>query len=69
MTTQKEATTKSYDVISPPIARRDEDLVCFAGVAPPGWDAKMPRQSNDSTGKCCSMIQGGGQSAYANPNF
>jgi len=25
--------------------------VVYAGVAPEGWDPKMPRQSNDSTEK------------------
>ena len=36
---------------TPPIPRREEDRVVYAGVAPPGWDPKMPRQSNDSTEK------------------
>ncbi len=36
---------------SPPVARREEDNVCFAGVATADWDVKMPRQSNDSTGE------------------
>lgn len=39
--------------LSPPIPRREEDRVVYAGVAPPdvGWDPKMPRQANDSTEK------------------
>eukprot|EP00577_Skeletonema_sp_RCC1716_P008538 CAMPEP_0113411114 /NCGR_PEP_ID=MMETSP0013_2-20120614/22071_1 /TAXON_ID=2843 ORGANISM="Skeletonema costatum, Strain 1716" /NCGR_SAMPLE_ID=MMETSP0013_2 /ASSEMBLY_ACC=CAM_ASM_000158 /LENGTH=750 /DNA_ID=CAMNT_0000297403 /DNA_START=53 /DNA_END=2302 /DNA_ORIENTATION=- /assembly_acc=CAM_ASM_000158 len=49
MSTQAEATKN--DVISPPVARRDEEKVCFAGVGPADWDAKMPRQSNDSSEK------------------
>ena len=48
MSTQKDATTED---VSPPIAKREEDRVVFAGIAPPGWDAKMPRQSNDSSGE------------------
>ena len=28
-------------VKSPPIARREEDRVVYAGVAPEGWDPKM----------------------------
>lgn len=52
MSTQKD--TEDVDVVcklSPPIAKREEDRVVFAGIAPPGWDAKMPRQSNDSSGE------------------
>lgn len=37
--------------VTPPVPRRDEDRVIYAGVAPEGWDKKMPRQSNDSTEK------------------
>lgn len=37
--------------VSPPVPRRDEDRVIYAGVAPEGWDTKMPRQSNDSIEK------------------
>lgn len=33
---------------SPPIARRDEDRVVLAGIAPPGWDESIPRQSETS---------------------
>eukprot|EP00529_Nitzschia_sp_RCC80_P010294 CAMPEP_0113510786 /NCGR_PEP_ID=MMETSP0014_2-20120614/38333_1 /TAXON_ID=2857 /ORGANISM="Nitzschia sp." /LENGTH=761 /DNA_ID=CAMNT_0000406783 /DNA_START=92 /DNA_END=2377 /DNA_ORIENTATION=+ /assembly_acc=CAM_ASM_000159 len=33
----------------PPVARREEDAVVYAGVAPPGWDSEIPRQANDST--------------------
>ena len=32
----------------PPVARRDEDAVVYAGTAPPGWDPKLPRQSEAS---------------------
>ena len=48
MSTQKDS---KDDVIAPPIAKREEDRVVFAGIAPPGWDPKMPRQSNDSSGE------------------
>ena len=38
--------------ISPPIPRRDESRVVYAGIAPSSnWDSKIPRQSNDSTEK------------------
>eukprot|EP00980_Cylindrotheca_fusiformis_P013714 scaffold3526_cov115-Cylindrotheca_fusiformis.AAC.4 len=33
---------------TPPVPRREEDRVVYAGVAPPGWDASVPRQSRDS---------------------
>lgn len=33
---------------TPPVPRREEDRVIYAGVAPSGWDASVPRQSNDS---------------------
>ena len=33
---------------TPPVPRRDESRVVYAGVGPPGWDASSPRQSNDS---------------------
>jgi Prolyl oligopeptidase, N-terminal beta-propeller domain len=36
-------------VETPPIARREEDRVVYAGSAPDGWDPKFPRQANDST--------------------
>lgn len=35
----------------PPVARREEDRVVYAGVAPEGWDPKVPRQSQESTEK------------------
>lgn len=35
--------------VQPPIARREEDRVVYAGVAPPEWDTTIPRQANDST--------------------
>jgi Prolyl oligopeptidase, N-terminal beta-propeller domain len=41
--------TSSTMVESPPIPRREEDGVVYAGSAPEGWDHKVPRQSNDST--------------------
>ena len=52
-TTQKSTMTTSTNspCPTPPIPRREEDRVVYAGVAPPGWDPKMPRQSNDSTEK------------------
>ncbi|KAL9179620.1 hypothetical protein ACHAXT_008910 [Thalassiosira profunda] len=37
--------------VTPPVPRREEDRVVYAGVAPEGWDPKMPRQSNDSKEK------------------
>ena len=52
MSTQKDATTEDVvSKLSPPIAKRKEDRVVFAGIAPTGWDPKMPRQSNDSSGE------------------
>jgi hypothetical protein len=33
---------------SAPIAHREEDRVVYLGVAPPGWDAMVPRQAEDS---------------------
>ena len=53
-TTQKSTMTTSSTNNSPPtppVPRREEDRVVYAGSAPPGWDPKMPRQSNDSTEK------------------
>ena len=32
----------------PPLARRKEDQVIYAGTPPPGWDPRIPRQSADS---------------------
>ena len=51
MSTQVDVLSTKNDVISPPVARREEDNVCFAGVGPSGWDVNMPRQSNDSSGE------------------
>lgn len=45
------AASTDSNTIVPPIPRRDENRVVYAGIAPPNWDAKMPRQSNDSTEK------------------
>jgi hypothetical protein len=36
-------------VEKPPLPRREEDRVVYAGSAPEGWDSKIPRQANDST--------------------
>jgi hypothetical protein len=38
-------------VDSPPKPRREEDKVVYAGVAPDGWDMKVPRQANESSEK------------------
>lgn len=38
----------SSDKATPPLARTEEDRVIYAGVPPPGWDPKIPRQSSDS---------------------
>mmetsp|Transcript_38696 Transcript_38696/g.83369 ORF Transcript_38696/g.83369 Transcript_38696/m.83369 type:complete len:862 (+) Transcript_38696:40-2625(+) len=35
--------------LSPPIARREENRVVYAGIAPPQWDPTLPRQSANST--------------------
>lgn len=35
----------------PPVPRREEDRVVFAGAAPEGWDANVPRQSQESKEK------------------
>lgn len=43
------STDASIEQPKPPVARRDEDGVVYAGVAPPGWDTKIPRQANDSS--------------------
>ena len=52
MSTQKDATTEDVvSKLSHPVAKREEDRVVFAGISPPGWDPKMPRQSNDSSGE------------------
>eukprot|EP00537_Pseudo-nitzschia_pungens_P017448 CAMPEP_0172403752 /NCGR_PEP_ID=MMETSP1061-20121228/60540_1 /TAXON_ID=37318 /ORGANISM="Pseudo-nitzschia pungens, Strain cf. pungens" /LENGTH=846 /DNA_ID=CAMNT_0013138277 /DNA_START=1 /DNA_END=2541 /DNA_ORIENTATION=+ len=38
-------------VATPPVPRREEDRVVYAGAAPEGWDPEMPRQANESTEK------------------
>ena len=35
------ASSETTKALSPPIARREEDRVVYAGVAPEGWDSKM----------------------------
>jgi len=47
------STTTSINnmVVSPPVARRDDDGVVLAGVAPEGWDPKIPRQAESSQEK------------------
>ena len=35
------ASSETTKALSPPIARREEDRVVYAGVAPEGWDPKM----------------------------
>lgn len=45
------SSSTSNQVATPPLATREEDRVVYAGVAPPGWDAKLPRQSDGSTEK------------------
>jgi len=50
-TTQRTMATSSTTtpaVMSPPVAQREEDRVVYAGVAPKGWDVKLPRQSATS---------------------
>ncbi|CAB9519827.1 Dipeptidyl aminopeptidase BI [Seminavis robusta] len=37
--------------LKPPVARREEDRVVYAGAAPPGWDPKIVRQSESSKEK------------------
>jgi protease II len=34
--------------MTPPIPRRDEDAVVYAGAAPAGWDLSVPRQGDNS---------------------
>jgi oligopeptidase B len=38
-------------VLKPPVARREEDRVVYAGVAPPGWNLDHPRQAEGSANK------------------
>jgi oligopeptidase B len=37
--------------VRPPVAPREEDRVVYAGVGPPGWDPKVPRQAEGSPHK------------------
>jgi hypothetical protein len=39
------------DVAAPPVARREESRVVYAGIAPEGWDPEIPRQAESSTEK------------------
>ena len=39
---------QSIDIVAP-VARRDEDRVVYAGVAPPGWNLDIKRQAETST--------------------
>jgi oligopeptidase B len=43
--------TSPTTVVSPPVARREEDRAVYAGVAPADWKAELPRQSESSTEK------------------
>jgi oligopeptidase B len=51
-TTTATATRTSQRLLAmsatPPVPRREEDRVLYAGVAPSGWDTSVPRQSRDS---------------------
>lgn len=38
-------------LVTPPKAKREEDRVVYAGVAPPGWNPKIPRQAETSQNK------------------
>lgn len=52
MTAAASSSNNNNISISPPIPRRDESRVVYAGIAPSSnWDSKIPRQSNDSTEK------------------
>jgi len=42
-------TLASEDGLTPPIARREENRLVYAGIAPPGWDPSLPRQAVNST--------------------
>ena len=48
-TSSSSAATTAAKSTAPPVARRDEDHVVWAGVAPPNWNADIPRQSEAST--------------------
>jgi oligopeptidase B len=39
----------TLDILSPPMPRREEDRVAYAGVAPPGWNASIPRGEDNAT--------------------
>jgi len=43
--------TSSPSTLQPPLARREDDRVVMAGVAPPGWPSDVPRQSDYSPHK------------------
>ncbi|CAB9516963.1 Dipeptidyl aminopeptidase BI [Seminavis robusta] len=43
--------TATASKLSPPVARREEDRVVYAGAAPPGWDPKIVRQAESSKEK------------------
>lgn len=44
--------SNNIDLVKPPVARRDENGVVWAGIAPEGWDmTKVPRQAESSTEK------------------
>ena len=38
----------SLNLMTPPVARREEDRVVYVGAAPDGWDPKVPRQAESS---------------------
>ena len=40
-----------YSVKYPPNTPREEDRYTYAGVAPPNWNASLPRQAINSTNK------------------
>ena len=45
------STTNTTEAVKAPVARREEDRVVYAGVAPPNWPKDVPRQSDDSPNK------------------
>ena len=45
------ASASTTTTIQPPTARREEDRVVYAGVAPPDWPKDAPRQAEDSKEK------------------
>ena len=49
LTSSRPMSSTAADTIpQPPEATREEDRVLYAGVAPPGWNTKHPRQAEDS---------------------